>query len=193
MPQSDKIIVNRDDLKSMIERIVDAVCRDREDNPRDFAVIGIRSKGAVLGRILAEKLSKCLGREAPFGILDIGLYRDDVGTRLTQPVVRATEIDFNIEGLDILLVDDVLHTGRTIRAALDALMDFGRPGRIQLAVLIDRGGRELPIAADYVGRTVDDVRDNQRVRVEFQDSDAERVLLEDKEHGSDDGQAGATR
>jgi pyrimidine operon attenuation protein/uracil phosphoribosyltransferase len=182
MSNRQKLIVEPNELRSLLEIIIGQVARDRQGDTRPFAVIGIRDKGAVLGKILAGKLSKRLGRPIPFGILDIGLYRDDVGTEPWKPKVRATEIDFNIEGMDILLVDDVLHTGRTIRAALDALTDLGRPGRIQLAVLIDRAGRELPIAADYVARHVEHVQPNERIRVVFQDGmDVDGVFLETKE------------
>jgi pyrimidine operon attenuation protein/uracil phosphoribosyltransferase len=135
-----------------------------------LCLVGIRNRGAVL----AERINQCIetieGRRVPVGILDITLYRDDLTLIATQPVVRETLIDFNITDKNIILVDDVLFTGRTIRAALDAIIDFGRPGNIQLAVLIDRGHRELPIRADYVGKNIPTSM-GQDVQVILQESD----------------------
>ncbi|MFC2075835.1 bifunctional pyr operon transcriptional regulator/uracil phosphoribosyltransferase PyrR [candidate division KSB1 bacterium] len=122
--------------------------------PENLCLIGIRTRGAPLAARIQEKLEKLEGAGVPLGILDITLYRDDLQTLAYQPIVHKTEIDFNINDKKIVLVDDVLFTGRTIRAALDALIDFGRPTVIRLAVLIDRGHRELPIRADYVGKNV---------------------------------------
>jgi pyrimidine operon attenuation protein/uracil phosphoribosyltransferase len=120
------------------------------------ALVGIRTRGVPIARRLAALLKDISGTEVPTGMLDITLYRDDLMEHAvgTQPLVRSTDIPFTIDGRHILLVDDVLSTGRTIRAALDALIDFGRPQTIQLAVLVDRGHRELPIRADYVGRNI---------------------------------------
>ena len=122
----------------------------------EVALVGIRTRGVPLARRIAKSIQDISGHEMPCGALDITLYRDDLGghTAAAQPVVHKTEIDFSIDGKLILLVDDVLYTGRTIRAAFDALIDFGRPRAIQLIVLIDRGHRELPIKADYVGKNV---------------------------------------
>jgi pyrimidine operon attenuation protein/uracil phosphoribosyltransferase len=122
----------------------------------DLALVGIRTRGVPLARRLAEMLREIQGPEVPTGTLDITLYRDDLMRTAVgaQPVVRKTEIPFSIDDKRILLVDDVLYTGRTIRAALDALIEFGRPRAIQLVVLVDRGHRELPIKADYVGKNV---------------------------------------
>jgi pyrimidine operon attenuation protein/uracil phosphoribosyltransferase len=118
------------------------------------ALIGLRSHGDQLARRLGDRLAAAGHQGLLHGTLDITLYRDDVSKRAVQPTVRATEIDFDLDDACVILVDDVLHTGRTIRAAMDALMDYGRPAAIRLAVLVDRGGRELPIVPDYVGRTV---------------------------------------
>ena len=118
-----------------------------------LALVGIRSGGDVLGRELARRITQIEGTEIPCGSIDIGLYRDDLSSRGTVKV-GPTAVPFSLDGLSIVLVDDVLYTGRTIRAAMDALMDLGRPRAIQLAVLIDRGHRELPIRADFVGRNV---------------------------------------
>lgn len=129
-----------------------------EDNhgARDLYVVGIRRRGVPLAERIVDKIAELEGDRPHFGIIDITLYRDDLSTVGANPIVNRTELDHDIEGKNIVLVDDVLYTGRTIRAALDQLMDFGRPNRVQLAVLIDRGKehRELPIQADYIGKTV---------------------------------------
>ena len=122
--------------------------------PENLCLVGIRTRGAPLAARVQDCLEKLEGVRVPLGILDITLYRDDLQTLAYQPIVHKTEIDFNINDKKIVLVDDVLFTGRTIRAALDALIDFGRPTVIRLAVLVDRGHRELPIRADFVGRNV---------------------------------------
>ena len=142
-----------------------------------LAFIGIRRRGVPLAQRMAKKIESLEKIKIPVGILDINLYRDDLSTVGNQPVVNATEIDFPVTGKDIILFDDVLYTGRTVRAALDALFDQGRPARVQLCVLIDRGHRELPIAARYTGRTVQTTA-SEIVEVKFQEIDgAEKVLL----------------
>jgi pyrimidine operon attenuation protein/uracil phosphoribosyltransferase len=129
---------------------------ERNRGTSDLALVGIRTRGVPLARRLGRLLAEITGDEVPTGALDITLYRDDLMRHTVgpQPVVRSTEIPFSIDDKRILLVDDVLFTGRTIRAALDALVDFGRPKAIQLAVMVDRGHRELPIKADYVGKNL---------------------------------------
>jgi len=145
-----------------------------------LAFIGIRRRGVPLAQRLANKIESLENRAIPVGILDINLYRDDLSTVGTQPVVNATEIPFSVKGKDIILMDDVLYTGRTIRAALDALFDHGRPARVQLLALIDRGWRELPIEARYVGRMVQ-TGANEIIEVKFQEIDGmEKVLLVEK-------------
>jgi pyrimidine operon attenuation protein/uracil phosphoribosyltransferase len=145
-----------------------------------LAFIGIRRRGVPLAQRLAAKIQGLEGRDIPVGILDINLYRDDLSTVGTQPVVNATEIAFPVTGKDIVLMDDVLYTGRTIRAALDALFDHGRAARVQLLVLIDRGWRELPIEARYVGRMVQTAA-NEIIEVKFREIDGvEKVLLVEK-------------
>lgn len=129
----------------------------------NLALVGIVTRGAALAETLAERILEIEGAAVPVGTLDISFYRDDLSTRL-NPEVHTTDIPFDVEGRDVVLVDDVLYTGRTIRAALDALMDYGRPNSVQLAVLVDRGHRELPIRADYVGKNVPSAR-KERVRV----------------------------
>src|ERR1700674_434174 len=142
-----------------------------------LAFIGIRRRGVPLAQRLARKIESLEKREIPVGILDINLYRDDLTTVDIKPVVSATDIPFSVQGKDIILMDDVLYTGRTIRQALDALFDIGRPSRVQLLVLIDRGHRELPIEARYVGRMVQ-TASNEIIEVKFQEIDAmEKVLL----------------
>ena len=142
-----------------------------------LAFIGIRRRGVPLAQRLARKIESLEKREIPVGILDINLYRDDLTTVDIKPVVSATDIPISVQGKDIILMDDVLYTGRTIRAALDALFDHGRPSRVQLLVLIDRGHRELPIEARFIGRTVQ-TSDDEIIEVKFQEIDEmEKVLL----------------
>src|SRR5512144_3289685 len=121
---------------------------------KDLAIVGIRRGGVHLAQRLRKELAEALGGEPPLGTLDIALYRDDLAEKGAAPVIGPTDVRFPVQGKTIVLVDDVLYTGRTVRAALDELVDFGRPRRVWLAVLVDRGGRELPIAADFAGATV---------------------------------------
>ena len=149
----------------------------------DLALVGVRSRGVPIAHRLAEDLKKITGHDIPVGALDITLYRDDLmGASVgVSPLVRKTEIPFSIDGRTIILVDDVLFTGRTTRAALDALTDFGRPKSIQLVVLVDRGHRELPIKADYVGKNVPTSR-QESVQVTLRELDgADEVVLQGKE------------
>ena len=153
---------------------------ERHHGLGDLALVGIRSRGVPLAHRLAKILGATEKRAVPVGILDITLYRDDLTTIGPQPVLKETSLSFPIEGRRIVLVDDVLYTGRTIRAALDGLIDFGRPKSISLAVLIDRGHRELPIHADYVGKTVATGTD-EVVAVRLREIDgADEVLLSRK-------------
>jgi pyrimidine operon attenuation protein/uracil phosphoribosyltransferase len=149
-----------------------------ERNPKisELAFVGIRSRGVPLAHRLAAIIKGIEGKTIPVGILDITLYRDDMATIAAHPVVRKTEIPFSITDKTLILVDDVLYTGRTIRAALDALIDFGRPKSIQLAVLIDRGHRELPIHADYVGKSVPTAA-NELVDVRLKETDKEEQVM----------------
>jgi pyrimidine operon attenuation protein/uracil phosphoribosyltransferase len=142
--------------------------------------IGVRRRGVPLAQRLAQKIESLEGRKVPVGILDINLYRDDLSTVASQPVVNATDIPFSVTGKEVILTDDVLYTGRTVRAALDALFDQGRPARVQLLVLVDRGWRELPIEASYVGRKVQTAA-NEIIEVKFREIDGmEKVLLVEK-------------
>ena len=143
---------------------------EKHKGTEGLVLVGIRSRGVPLARRLADKIRKIEGREVPVGILDINLYRDDLTTIADHPILRKTEIPFSVDGAKVVLVDDVLFTGRTIRAAMDGIIDLGRPMQIQLAVLIDRGHRELPIRADYVGKNVSTSRD-EKVRVSLREED----------------------
>jgi len=129
------------------------------------AFIGVRSGGELIARSLVKLLKDKTGKEVPLGVLDIALYRDDLSRRKFYPEVRSTDIPFAVDGIDIVLVDDVLHTGRSVRAAIDHIVDLGRPGRIYLLVLFDRGSRELPIQADFVGRKIT-LSDEQVIKLE---------------------------
>lgn len=146
-------------VASAIAAMAKAIQTDQKDAAA-VAIVGIQSRGVPLAARLAAALRKNTGKKVDVGSLDITLYRDDLSTVGTRPVLKATNIPFSIDARTVILVDDVLFTGRTIRAALDELVDFGRPSRIALAVLIDRGHRELPIQADYVGKTVKTTRDD---------------------------------
>jgi len=153
---------------------------ERASNLDKLAFIGIRRRGAPLAQRLAKKIEDLEHRKVPVGILDINLYRDDLSTVSHQPVLNSTEITFEVTGKDIILMDDVLYTGRTIRAALDALFDQGRAARVQLLVLIDRGHREIPIEAQFTGRKVQTTA-NEIIEVKFQEIDGmEKVLLVEK-------------
>ncbi len=168
---------------SEIDRTLVRLAHEILEKTKDLdklAFIGIRRRGVPLAQRLAKKIESLENRQVPVGILDINLYRDDLSTVAAKPVVSATDIQFNVEGKDIILVDDVLYTGRTIRAALDALFDHGRPARVQLLALIDRGHRELPIEARFVGRLVQ-TSDIEIIEVKFQEIDGvEKVLLVEK-------------
>jgi pyrimidine operon attenuation protein / uracil phosphoribosyltransferase len=165
------VVMDADRVGRSLTRIAHEIL-ERNKGVEDLALIGIRARGVPLAARLAAHLKAFAGVDVPTGALDITLYRDDLMRHAVapQPVVRRTEIPFSIDGRHILLVDDVLYTGRTIRAALDALIDYGRPREIQLIVLIDRGHRELPIRADYVGRNIPTAR-TQSVQVRLMEID----------------------
>jgi pyrimidine operon attenuation protein/uracil phosphoribosyltransferase len=151
---------------------------ERHPDGRTLALVGIRSRGVPLARRLARAIAAAAGVEPSVGALDISLYRDDFTSLAAQPITKGTDIVFSIDGRTVVLVDDVLFTGRTVRAALDQLIDFGRPSRIELAVLVDRGHRELPIRADYVGRTMTTARDEAvQVLVREEDGKDEVILV----------------
>jgi pyrimidine operon attenuation protein / uracil phosphoribosyltransferase len=153
---------------------------ERNGGSHDLAFVGLRTRGVTLAKRLAAKIARIDGVQLPVGTLDISLYRDDLGLR-RSPVVRGTEVPFSIKDKNVVLVDDVLFTGRTIRAALDAMIDLGRPKMVQLAVLVDRGHRELPIRPDYVGKNLPTSR-RESVAVRLREHDGEdRVVIEEPE------------
>jgi len=154
---------------------------ERNQGGQDLALVGIKMRGEILARRIAEKLRTIEGIVVPVGALDITLYRDDLGMFDEQPLIKGTEIPFPITGKSVVLVDDVLFTGRTTRAALDAIMDLGRPRLIQLAVLVDRGHRELPLRADYVGKNLPTSR-RELVQVLLREEDGQdRVVIQEPE------------
>jgi len=167
---SNKVVLGAPDIARTIVRIAHQIVEQTEG--RNIAIVGIHRRGAVLARRLAAQVSELVGQEIPLGELDISFYRDDVGLRdpARQPVVHASKIDFAIDGMTLILVDDVLYTGRTVRSAIDAIFDYGRPKRVQLAVLADRGHRELPIRPDYVGKNLPTGR-GERVNVRVEEID----------------------
>ncbi|HOV99323.1 MAG TPA: bifunctional pyr operon transcriptional regulator/uracil phosphoribosyltransferase PyrR [Bacteroidota bacterium] len=158
-----------------IERTINRLAHELVEKHKDLdrlALVGIRTRGEFLAHRIAKKIFEIESKNIPVGVLDITLYRDDLHGRLDQPVLKSTEILFDIKDKDIVLVDDVLFTGRTIRSALNALMDLGRPARIELLVLVDRGHRELPIKADFVGKNIPTAR-TQEVQVHLSEKDGE--------------------
>jgi len=153
---------------------------EKTSNPANLAFIGIRRRGVPMAERIARKIESLENIHVPVGAIDITLYRDDLSTIGPKPVVSATQIDFPITGKDVILMDDVLYTGRTVRAALDALFELGRPARVQLLVLIDRGHRELPIEAQFIGRKVP-TSSREIIEVKFQEVDGvEKVMLVEK-------------
>src|SRR3954471_20477500 len=153
MEASEKVVLGEDDVRRALTRIAHEILERNPDEPAP-ALVGIHRRGAFLARRLQALLGEELDVHGLLGDLDIGFYRDDVATRPDAPVLHASHIDFDIAGLTVVIVDDVLFTGRTARAAIEALFDYGRPARVQLAVLADRGHRELPIRPDYVGKNL---------------------------------------
>jgi pyrimidine operon attenuation protein/uracil phosphoribosyltransferase len=171
-------ILDKDAIARVITRISHEIV-EKNKGIEGLCLIGIRNRGVYLAQRIANCIKNIEGAQVVTGALDITLYRDDLALATGQPLVRKTEIDFDINGKNLVLVDDVLYTGRTIRAALDALVDFGRPKSISLAVLIDRGHRELPIRADYAGKNIPTSKDETvEVRLQETDSVDEVVIIE---------------
>ncbi|MEI6447602.1 MAG: bifunctional pyr operon transcriptional regulator/uracil phosphoribosyltransferase PyrR [Actinomycetes bacterium] len=163
-PKADTALLDRDAMQRSLQRIAHEIVEQHSDD--DLAIVGVHRRGAVIADRLHGLVSQLAGREVALGDVDISLYRDDLATRPAAPVVHATHLEFDIVGKTVVIVDDVLFTGRTVRAAIDALFDYGRPDRIRLAVLCDRGHRELPIRPDYVGKNLPTARaDRVNVRV----------------------------
>lgn len=167
---AEKVVLDPDDLRRTLVRIAHEIVERNGDRP--FALVGIHRRGVPVARRLASQIADFDGRQVPVGELDISFYRDDIGRRGTPeaPVVHSSSIDFDIDSHVVVLVDDVLYTGRTVRAAIDALFDFGRPPAVQLAVLADRGHRELPIRPDFVGKNLPTSAD-ERVNVRVEELD----------------------
>jgi pyrimidine operon attenuation protein/uracil phosphoribosyltransferase len=153
MEREEKVVLHEEDIRRALTRIAHEIV-ERNSGDGVPALIGVHRRGAFLARRLHAILEELLDAEVPLGDLDIGFYRDDVSTRPEAPILHASHLDFDINGMTAVIVDDVLFTGRTVRAAIEALFDYGRPQRIQLAVLADRGHRELPIRPDYVGKNL---------------------------------------
>jgi len=171
-------ILDKDAVARSLMRIAHEIV-EKNKGVADLCLVGIRNRGVFLAERLAGCIKKIENKDVPVGILDITLYRDDLTLVASHPLVRKTEIDFDISDKILVLVDDVLYTGRTIRAALDALIDFGRPKSIQLAVLVDRGHRELPIRADYAGKNIPTAKNESvEVRLEETDGKDEVVIIE---------------
>lgn len=169
-------VMESDDMRRAIQRIAQEII-ERNRGIDDVILVGIRTRGVPIAQRLAQAIEESEGRKPASGVLDITLYRDDLSTLQSQPIVRSTDILTDITGKIVVLVDDVLYTGRTIRAALDAVVDLGRPKMIQLAVLIDRGHRELPISADFVGKSVPTSK-SEIIAVRLSDIDGEdRVVI----------------
>jgi pyrimidine operon attenuation protein/uracil phosphoribosyltransferase len=164
-----KVIMTADDVRRTLARIAHEII-ERNRSMSDLVLVGMRTRGVPLARRLATNIKTFEGVEIPVGALDIGLYRDDLDDLDFKPLINSTEIPTDIKGRTVVLVDDVLYTGRSTRAALDALIDFGRPGTIQLAVLVDRGHRELPIRADYIGKNIPSAR-SEEIKVELTETD----------------------
>jgi pyrimidine operon attenuation protein/uracil phosphoribosyltransferase len=186
---SEKVVLERDDLRRTLKRIAHEIA---EKNPGsgELALVGIHTRGAVLARRLHAMVGELTGADVPLGDIDISFYRDDIADRApdAQPVVHASHLDFDLSGRTVVLVDDVLFTGRTVRAAIEAIFDYGRPARVQLAVLCDRGHRELPIRPDYVGKNLPTSR-AERVNVRLEETDDfDEVTISERE-----GSAAAAR
>ena len=170
------VLMDSEGIRRALTRIAHEIV-EKNKGVDNIVLVGIRTRGVPIAERLAENIEKIEGQKPPVGVLDITLYRDDLSTLAYQPIVRPTELPVDITGKIVVLVDDVLYTGRTIRAALDAIIDNGRPKTIQLAVLVDRGHRELPIRADFVGKNVP-TSSKEVISVQLQATDeAENVIL----------------
>ena len=183
-----RVLLDHAGIESALDSIAEAIA-ERNPEPGELALVGIRRGGVHLARRIAARLDAARpGTQVPIGVVDITLYRDDLDRAGANPIIGPTEIPFEIDGITVVLVDDVLYTGRTIRAALDALVDYGRPRGVQLAVLIDRGHRELPIQPDYVGQVLGaSASDQVEVLLAEEGGDDTAVLLEREVTGGGDG------
>ena len=174
-----KLVLDSASIERTLTRIAHEIL-EKNKGVEGLALVGIQTRGVVLAERIGKSIESICGRKVPSGILDINLYRDDLTLVAEQPIIRKTVINFKLDGQTIVLVDDVLYTGRTVRSALDALVDFGRPKKIELAVLIDRGHRELPIRADFVGKNIP-TSENEIVHVRLLETDhVEEVIVADR-------------
>jgi pyrimidine operon attenuation protein / uracil phosphoribosyltransferase len=188
----DRVVLDGDDVRRTLVRIAHEIVE--RTGGEDVAVVGIHRRGAPLARRLRDRIAELTDGEVPLGDVDISFYRDDVGLRADNghPVVHASHIDFPVDGATVVLVDDVMYTGRTVRAAIEALFDYGRPHRVQLAVLADRGHRELPFRPDYVGKNLPTARSERvNVRVEELDGVDEVTIAQGSAAGGRSGRNGA--
>ena len=175
MPQSQQVVLDSEQIRRKIRRMALAIVESTGGNA-ELALIGIRRGGVPLAQRIAEQIEVAEGHAPQVGSVDIALYRDDAATAFPDPKIGPSDIPFDLQGRHVVLVDDVLQTGRTVRAAIECLQDHGRPARIWLAALCDRGGRELPIAADFVGRQVE-LREHERIEVWIQAAGEDRVTI----------------
>jgi pyrimidine operon attenuation protein/uracil phosphoribosyltransferase len=183
------VVLDRDDMRRTLVRIAHEIVEKNPDGA--IALVGIHRRGAVLARRLQTLTSELLEPAVPLGDLDISFYRDDYAIRPSAPVVHATHLEFSIDGRTIVIVDDVLYTGRTVRAAVEVIFEFGRPAKVQLATLVDRGHRELPIRPDYVGKNIPTSTD-QRVNVRVEEVDgADEVTIGPTSTAHADSRAGS--
>ena len=167
--RNEKVVLDGDDMRRTLVRIAHEIV-EKNGEPEELAIVGIHRRGAILASRLHGLLGDLVDRDVPLGAVDISFYRDDLSHRADQPVVHASHVDFPLDGRTVVIVDDVLYTGRTVRAAIEALFDYGRPARVQLAVLADRGHRELPIRPDYVGKNLP-TSQSERVNVRVEELD----------------------
>jgi pyrimidine operon attenuation protein/uracil phosphoribosyltransferase len=177
-----KVVLDGEDMRRTLTRIAHEIVENGGE-PQQLALVGIHRRGALLAARLRELLAELHGIDVPLGDLDISFYRDDVSLRAGTPIVHATHLDFDVDGRTVVIVDDVLFTGRTVRAAIEALFDYGRPARVQLAVLADRGHRELPLRPDYVGKNLPTAR-SERVNVRVAELDGEDSVTISEVEGS---------
>ncbi len=167
-------LVDKEGIERIITRMAHEIL-EKNKGSENLVLIGMRTRGEFIARRLQKKIKEIEGVELPLGVLDVTLYRDDFRTRLKQPQVSVSDITFDISEKDVILVDDVLYTGRTVRSALNALMDFGRPATIQLCILVDRGHRELPIRADFVGKNIPTSL-NEEIKLKVEEYDGEDAI-----------------
>jgi pyrimidine operon attenuation protein / uracil phosphoribosyltransferase len=177
---SEKVVLGGEDLRRALARIAHEIV-EKQAEPERLALVGIHRRGAILARRLRDLLAELVDVDVPLGDIDISFYRDDLSRRADAPVVNASHVDFDVDGRTIVVVDDVLYTGRTVRAAIEAIFDYGRPARVQLAVLADRGHRELPIRPDYVGKNLPTSR-GERVNVRVEELDGEDAVTITADH-----------